>query len=155
MDTIRRSLAEAELDQMIPMYRDGGEGWMRYEELYDEVDAEGSALPPEQWRDGYWDADQYIVEATEVGIYERVDTVATIVTRYANDKSMWTYEQLRDAVFPARVDDADTGSSGGHLKFDDWLAESLKVGTYRKVDVVEYRNKYEDELVTERLIVSD
>ncbi|OBB45428.1 hypothetical protein [Mycobacterium sp. 852002-51961_SCH5331710] len=145
MDTIRRSIAEAELDQTIPMYSDGDDRWIRYEELYAEVDAEGSALPPEQWRDGYWDAGEYIVEATEVGIYERVDTVAMIATRYSDGKSLWTYGQMRDEVFPAKSD--------RQLTYEDWLAASLNTGAYTKVDVIEYRDEEADEVIHERLIV--
>lgn len=53
-----------------------------------EVDAEAATLPPEQWRDGYWGVAEYIVEASEVGIYDRLEVLATMVTRYTNDQSL-------------------------------------------------------------------
>lgn len=135
------------------MYSDRDQ-WLRYEELYDAVDAEGSALPADQWRDGYWDAGEFIVEATEVGIYNQVDALATMVTRYTNDKSVWTYEQMRVHVFPAEIEGVDLSQFiGGDLTFEDWLAESLNVGIYKKVDVVEYRDEDEGAIVTERLVV--
>lgn len=153
MDTVSRSTAEEEVDTVIALYRDD-DAVLRYEELYERVDAEGAALPPEQWRDGYWDAAEYIVEASEVGIYHRLNVLASIVMRYTDDRTVWTYEQMRDEVYPAEIEGVDMAQFiGGELTFDDWIAESLNVGIYKKVDVVEYRDEDEDEVVAERLIV--
>jgi hypothetical protein len=79
--TISRATAESENGFVVTLYRDGDGALMTYEELYEEVDAEGSALPPEQWIDGAWNAHEYIVEACLVGIYDRLDAVATVVVR--------------------------------------------------------------------------
>jgi hypothetical protein len=146
----------------------GGRGWpgcpdipkqrtiASYEELYEEIDAEGAALPPEQWRDGYWDAGECIVEACEVGIYRRFDVSAMMVTRYTNDKSVWTYEQMRDEVFPAEIEGVDMDQFiGGELTFVDWITESLNLGIYRKVDVAEYRDEDDDEIIAERLVIDE
>lgn len=56
------------------------------------------------------------------------------VTLYTNAKSVWTYEQMRDVVFPAQIDGPDMEQFiGGELSFEDWLAESFNSGIYRKV----------------------
>lgn len=39
-----------------------------YDELVDELNAEAATLPPETWRDGVWDVNDYIIEAQQVGI---------------------------------------------------------------------------------------
>lgn len=43
-----------------------------YDELVAALDAEAATLPPETWRDGVWNVDDYIVEAGQVGIIETV-----------------------------------------------------------------------------------
>lgn len=43
-----------------------------YEELVDALNAEAATLPPETWRDGVWDVNDYIIEAGQVGIIETV-----------------------------------------------------------------------------------
>lgn len=43
-----------------------------YEELVDALNAEAATLPPETWRDGVWDVNDYIIEAGQVGIITRV-----------------------------------------------------------------------------------
>lgn len=61
---------------------------------------------------------------------------------------------MRGHVFPAEIEGVDVSQFiGGDLTFEDRLAESLKVGIYRKVDVVEYRDEDEGAIVTERLVV--
>lgn len=79
--TVSRASALAEDGFVVRMYRFNDDPLMTYEELYDEVDAEGSALPTEQWRDGVWDAHEYLIEACLVGIYNTVEVVATVVNR--------------------------------------------------------------------------
>lgn len=44
-----------------------------FEELCDALEAEAATLPPETWRDGYFDFDDYLTEAMQVGIIETVD----------------------------------------------------------------------------------
>ncbi|WP_163796922.1 hypothetical protein [Mycolicibacterium sediminis] len=76
--TIDRAAAVAEDGAIVRMYRHDGLV-LTYDELYAEVDAEGSALPAEQWRDGVWNAHEYIVEACLVGIYDQVEVLATLI----------------------------------------------------------------------------
>jgi len=98
MGTVSRAVAQSEHGCVVRLYRASKDRLLRYAELYEEVDAEGAALPADQWRDGYWDAAEYIVEACDVGIYKRLEVLATMVTRYTNDTSVWTYEQMRAEV---------------------------------------------------------
>jgi hypothetical protein len=44
-----------------------------YDELCDALEAEAATLPPEQWRDGVWDVNEYMMEASLVGIIETVE----------------------------------------------------------------------------------
>ncbi len=62
-------------------------------------------------------------------------TRTTDTTLYTNGETVWTYEQMRDVVFPAEVVGLDMGQFiGGELRFQDWLAESVNTGIYNKVD---------------------
>lgn len=155
MEAISRTIAEREADTVVSLYRDNDDV-LRYEDLYDQVDAEGMALPPDQWRDGYWDAGEFIAEATEVGIYNRVDAFATVVKRYSDGESLWTYEQLRDRVLPQGIEGEDAAQFvGDDSTFEAWIAESLIVGTVKEVAVMEYRDQDEGGLVAERLVIDD
>lgn len=78
---ISRATAESEDGNVVRMYRTDNDRLLTYKELYDEVDAEGSVLPPEQWIDGVWDCHGYIVEACLVGIYDTVEVQAAVVNR--------------------------------------------------------------------------
>jgi len=61
------------------------------------------------------------------------------MTLYTNGKTVWAYEQMRDVVFPAEIEGVDMDQFiGGELSFEDWLAESLNTGIYRKVDEEEW-----------------
>jgi hypothetical protein len=44
-----------------------------YDELCDAIEAEAETLPPETWRDGEFNLNDYMIEATQVGIIETVD----------------------------------------------------------------------------------
>jgi hypothetical protein len=44
-----------------------------FEELCDALEAEAATLPPETWRDGEFNLNDYIVEAMQVGIIEQID----------------------------------------------------------------------------------
>lgn len=79
--TISRTTAESENGCVVRLYRNEYNSLLTYEELYDAVDSEGSALPAEQWRDGYWNPSEYIVEACLVGIYSIVEALAAVVHR--------------------------------------------------------------------------
>ena len=94
--SISRRTAEVEHDHMVRLYRADDGTLLTYEELYDEVDAEGSALPADQWRDGYWDAHEYIVEACLVGIYDSMEVLATLVTRDVEGSPMNVVEYTDD-----------------------------------------------------------
>ena len=57
------------------------------------------------------------------------------MTLYTNGDTVWTYEQMRDEVFPAEIEGVDMDQFiGGELSVADWLAESLNTGIYKKVD---------------------
>jgi hypothetical protein len=56
-----------------------------------------------------------------------------------NGETVWTYEQMRHEVFPAEIEGVDMDQFiGGELNFEDWLAESLNSGIYRKVGEEEW-----------------
>jgi hypothetical protein len=56
------------------------------------------------------------------------------MTLYTNGKTVGSYEQMRDVVFPAAIDGLDMDQFiGGQLTFLDWLAESINTGIYNKV----------------------
>lgn len=78
--SISRATAESEDGHVVRLYRHD-DRLLTYGELYDEVDAEGSELPPEQWIDGVWDCHGYIVEACLVGIYDVVEVLAAVLIR--------------------------------------------------------------------------
>jgi hypothetical protein len=44
-----------------------------HEELCDAVLAEAATLPPETWRGGEFDLNDYLIESMQVGIIEEVD----------------------------------------------------------------------------------
>jgi hypothetical protein len=48
-----------------------------YDELCTAVEAEAATLPPETWRCGEFDLNDYLIEAMQVGIIEEVDPDAT------------------------------------------------------------------------------
>ena len=57
------------------------------------------------------------------------------MTLYTNGETVWTFEQMRDVVFPAEIEGVDMDQFiGGELSFEDWLAESLNTVIYKKVD---------------------
>jgi hypothetical protein len=58
-----------------PIYRMSGIDYI-YDELVDALNAEDASLPPETWRDGVWNLNDYMIEAMQVGIIERVDAHA-------------------------------------------------------------------------------
>jgi hypothetical protein len=105
--TISRATAESENGFVVRLYRTDDGTLLTYEELYDEVDAEGSALPPEQWRGGEWDANEYIIEACLVGIYDIEEVLATVVQRHVDGKQVGVVEYVGDddqVVAVRRVD---------------------------------------------------
>ncbi|GAY18734.1 hypothetical protein [Mycobacterium sp. shizuoka-1] len=44
-----------------------------YDELAATIEAEAATLPPETWRSGEWDLNDYMIEAEQVGIIKRLD----------------------------------------------------------------------------------
>jgi hypothetical protein len=44
-----------------------------YDELCDAIEAEAATLPPETWRNGVFNLNDYIIESMQVGIIEEVD----------------------------------------------------------------------------------
>ncbi|WP_156432607.1 hypothetical protein [Mycobacterium sp. M26] len=122
----------------LTLYRGRGD-WMTYEELFASVSAEAAAISPEEagWRNGEFDANDYIIEACQVGLYESVDVAPTIVTQYTDGMNRWTKDRLRQKVFPEFA-----LADGG---FDDWLSSALRAGELRTVDFLQYiAEGYED-----------
>ena len=54
------------------IYRLGDRNYT-YEELCEAVEAEAATLPPETWRDGEWNLNDYLIESILVGTIETVD----------------------------------------------------------------------------------
>lgn len=48
-----------------------------YDELVDALNVEAATLPADIWRNGVWDVNDYIIEASQVGIIETVDSDRT------------------------------------------------------------------------------
>ncbi|TRW81246.1 hypothetical protein FK535_17480 [Mycolicibacterium sp. 018/SC-01/001] len=44
-----------------------------YDELVADVEAEAATLPPETWRSGVWDLNDYLIESMQVGIIKKLD----------------------------------------------------------------------------------
>jgi hypothetical protein len=129
---------------LVDLYRGDDGRLLTYDLLQEKVEAEieERGIPEESWRDGVWNFHDYLVESVMVGIYRSVQVEMLSETRYTNGTTVWTYEQMRNEVFPTQIDGRDREQFiGGELTFEDWLAESCNVGTYRKVDVVEYRDE--------------
>jgi len=130
--TVTHEEAESKIATFpLTLYRDRGD-WMTYEELFDSVSAEAATIPAEEagWRDGEFDADDYIIEACQVGLYEAVDVSPTIVTEYTDGKHRWTKDELRQNVFPELA----VGDDG----FEAWLSSSLKAGDLRTIELLQY-----------------
>jgi hypothetical protein len=152
---LSRATAKSEDGHVVTMYHNGDGELLTYEELAGELDVEAASIPAENWRDGEWDVGDYIIEACLVGIYQQVNAVARVVTRYTDGTSAWTVEQMRDEVFPGAV--ADTAPSGSGPSFENWIAESTKSGAFTQIAVVEYTAEDYDEgdeetVVAERLV---
>ncbi|UXA09994.1 hypothetical protein KXD97_17555 [Mycobacterium sp. SMC-8] len=43
-----------------------------YDELVADVEAEAATLPPETWRSGVWNLNDYLIEAIQVGIINEI-----------------------------------------------------------------------------------
>lgn len=87
---------------MVQLYRTGDDQLLTYEELYEEVDAEGSALPPEQWIYGEGNCREYIIEACLVGNYSTEEALAAVVTR-DDGESVVEYISDEDEVLAERL----------------------------------------------------
>ena len=63
------------------LYQDHGE-WMTYEELVEAVSEEAAAIPPEEagWRDGEFNAGEYIIEACISGMYGQMEVRTRVKT---------------------------------------------------------------------------
>lgn len=103
--TISRANAQSENGFVVRLYRTD-DRLLTYEELYDEVDAEGSVLPTEQWVDGEWDCHSYIVEACLVGIYDTVEVLAAVVNRDTGETVVKYTGDDDEVVAERRVVDA-------------------------------------------------
>lgn len=44
-----------------------------YDELVAAVEAEAATLPPDTWRSGVWDLNDYLIEAMQAGIINQID----------------------------------------------------------------------------------
>ncbi len=66
------------------------------------------------------------------------------MTLYTNGETVWTYEQMRDEVFPAEIKGVDMDQFiGGELSFEDWLAEGLGFypASLAPADIARYREQ--------------
>jgi hypothetical protein len=142
--TVSRFTARVENGSIVSLYRFSDGPLKTYEELAGELEIEAAGLPPEQWIDGEFRVGEYIIEACLVGIYDRVDTDATLGTRYTRGGELFTVEQLREAH-------ASQGADTDKATFDAWLARSLADSTYSEVEIMEYRDE-EDVIVAERRV---
>ena len=94
-NTVSRAEAESQVATFpLTLYRDR-DGWMTYEELFDSVSSEAATIPAEEagWRDGEFDARDYIIEACQVGLYEALDVHPIIVIEYTEGTHRWTKDQ--------------------------------------------------------------
>lgn len=131
-DAVSREEAESEVATFpLTLYRDRDE-WMTHEELFDSVSSEAATIPAEEagWRDGEFDANDYIIEACQVGLYEALDVRPAIVTECTDGTHRWTKDQLREHAFTSAAV-ADDG-------FGDWLSRSLKAGELKTVAFLQY-----------------
>lgn len=76
--TVSSAFAQSELGLTLSLYRDD-RGWMTYDELYQLVCDEAASVPAEEagWRDGEFNAHEYIIEACLVGLYDTINVDAT------------------------------------------------------------------------------
>lgn len=152
-DTVSSAFAQSELGLILSLYRDGRE-WMRYDELYRRVCDEAASVPAEEaaWRDGEFNAHEYIIEACLVGLYDTMNVDARIVIDYTDGKYRCSADALRTRIYPSQNSDNRT--------FDEWLSAALTAGRYRPVKFLQYvGNEYTDgdesldQVVHERRIV--
>jgi hypothetical protein len=143
LETIDRTTADREHDHDVVLYRRDDEIFT-YDELREDCEAEARTIPDESWEGGEFNFDDYIIDSCLVGIYHSVAVVATIVTQYTDGNTRWTYDQMREQVFP----DLDRGD----LSFEDWLAESTNAGTFKPIAILQYTDEW-DEVVAERRII--
>lgn len=54
------------------LYRAAGQTFTR-DELKAFLEANAAELPPETWRDGYFDFDGYLIESIQTGTIEQID----------------------------------------------------------------------------------
>ncbi len=131
-NTLSRAEAESQVATFpLTLYRDR-DGWMTYEELFDSVSSEAATIPAEEagWRDGEFDARDYIIEACQVGLYEALDVHPIIVTEYTDGTQRWTKNQLREHVFPA--------AAVADVVFEERLSRSLNAGELKTVAFLRY-----------------
>ncbi|MGW8815554.1 hypothetical protein [Gordonia terrae] len=121
--------ARSELDaEFLYEYSDD---WMPYDELVNTVSAEAATIPPNEarWRDGVFDADEYIDEACSWGVIGRMEIRTCMTTDYTDGQYRWTADDLRAKVDLHRSD---------FRSFDKWLAAALERGDYREVRFLQY-----------------
>ena len=101
---IDRETARSELDaEFLYEYSDD---WMPYDELVNTVSAEAATIPPNEarWRDGVFDADEYIDEACSWGVIGRMEIRTCMTTDYTDGQYRWTADDLRAKVDLHRSD---------------------------------------------------
>src|SRR6478609_2574838 len=65
-------------------------------------------------------------------------TRTTDMTLYTNGDTVWTYEQMRDEVFPAEIEGVDMDQFiGGELSFEDSTPASTRKSTSRGLAVAD------------------
>ncbi|MGW8815553.1 hypothetical protein [Gordonia terrae] len=152
-DTVSSAFAQSELGLTLSLYRDD-RGWMTYDELCQLVCDEAASVPAEEagWRDGEFNAHEYIIEACLVGLYDTTNVYARIVTDYTDGKYRCSADALRTRIYVSQNSD--------NLTFDEWLSATVTAGRYRPVEFLQYLgNEYtdgdesSDQVVHERRIV--
>jgi hypothetical protein len=151
--TIPRADAMIENGCLVTLYRTNDDEWLTYDELSDDVETEAASIPPETWRDGEFDAHDYIIEACQVGIYDSAEVVATRATRFVGNDTSFSEQELREDVYDAAVNKPEPEQACEWPNFEDWLDQAVSEGTYRKVEILEYRDADTDDFVAERVIV--
>jgi hypothetical protein len=144
---VSRDDAEFENGRLVMLYSLCDSRILTWDDLADEAKSEAANLPNETWSGGRFNVNDYITESCHAGIYKLVEAVAEVVTQYVYRGRRWTAEQINDEIYsqfkPVRP------PSG----FDIFLKRMVDLGGYQQVDVLQYKDAENDQVVAERIIV--
>ncbi len=121
---------------------DHGVRYRRCDEIYTYADlravvrAEVADLPPETWRDDTFNFDDYLTESVHTGTIEVIDPDEDErrTTKYLYSERVVTFDELRDEVETEAAGLPPEQWLGGEFNFDDWLCDSLLIGTIEQVE---------------------